>query len=355
MRIALDAMGGDFAPRETVLGALLAAEARPGHEILLVGDGPALEGELRAAGQTVPSNIQIVHASQAVAMDEKPVEAIKKKQDSSIVRAIKLVASGEADAAVSAGNTGAMVAAATIGLRLIPGVRRVGIAISAPAARGYCTIMDIGANLNCKPIHLCQYGIMASVYHATVFHCERPRVGLLNVGEEETKGGPVVREAAALLAHAPVNFVGNAEGRDIFRGEHDVVVCDGFVGNAIVKAVEGYGEMLADILRTAIFRDVWGRLSFNLMRPVLLNLERRVDFADYGGGLLLGVEGGVIICHGRSNARAVANALLKVIEFVRGNVCRSISVALSGNDGAPASTPPSNSAPGAALVEGEKK
>jgi glycerol-3-phosphate acyltransferase PlsX len=141
-----------------------------------------------------------------------------------------------------------------------------------------------------------------------------------------------------------VNFVGNAEGRDIFRGEHDVVVCDGFVGNAIVKAVEGYGEMLADILRTAIFRDVWGRLSFNLMRPVLLNLERRVDFADYGGGLLLGVEGGVIICHGRSNARAIANALLKVIAFVRGNVCGSISVALAETGGASESagggTPP---------------
>ena len=143
----------------------------------------------------------------------------------------------------------------------------------------------------------------------------------------------VVREAAALLAQAPVNFVGNAEGRDIFRGQHDVVVCDGFVGNVLIKAIEGYGEMLADILRTAIFRDVWGRLSFNLMRPVLLNLERRVDFADYGGGLLLGVDGGIIICHGRSNARAICNAVLKGIAYVRGNVSGSITTALRDSVG----------------------
>ena len=334
MRIALDAMGGDFAPRETVLGALQAAEARPDHEFLLVGDAPRLEAEFRAASQTVPSNLRIVHASQAIGMDEKPVEAIKKKPDNSIVRAVKLVASGEADAAVSAGNTGAMVAAATIGLRLIPGVRRVGIAISAPTAQGHCTIMDIGANLNCKPIHLCQYGIMGSLYHKALFQCDNPRVGILNVGEEDSKGGPAIKEAAELLAQAPVNFVGNAEGRDIFRGEHDVVVCEGFVGNAIIKAVEGYGEMLADILRTAIFRDVWGRLSFNLMRPVLLNLQRKVDFAEYGGGLLMGVEGAVVICHGRSNAHAIANAVFKAINYVRCDVNGAIVTTLGRMSGA---------------------
>jgi len=333
MRIALDAMGGDFAPRETVLGAIQAAEARPDHEIALVGDAAAIEAQFKAAGQSIPSNILIVHASQVIAMDEKPVEAIKKKRDNSILRAVKMVATGEAGVAISAGNTGAMVASAQLSLRPIAGVRRVGIAISAPSANGHCTIMDIGANLNCKPIHLCQYGIMASVYHSAIFQIEKPRVGLLNVGEEETKGGPVVREAAALLAQAPVNFVGNAEGRDIFRGQHDVVVCDGFVGNALIKAIEGYGEMLADILRTAIFRDVWGRLSFNLMRPVLLNLERRVDFADYGGGLLLGVDGGIIICHGRSNARAICNAVLKGIAYVRGNVSGSITLALRDSVG----------------------
>lgn len=339
MRIALDAMGGDFAPREAVLGALQAAELRPDDEILLVGDRAAVEGELAAAGNSIPLNIRVVHAPQAIGMDEKPVEALKKKPDNSILRCMQLVASEEVGAAISAGNTGAMVAAATLCLRPIPGVRRAGIAITAPSAAGSgsCTLMDVGANLNCKPIHLCQYGVMASIYHAAIHRVEKPRVGLLNVGEEESKGGPVVKEAAALLAQTSVNFVGNAEGRDIFRGEHDVVVCDGFVGNAIIKAIEGYGEMLADILRTAIFRDVWGRLSFNLMRPVLLNLERKTDFADVGGGILLGVEGGVVICHGRSNARAISNAILRAFAYIRNDVSGSIRAALSST-AVPAST-----------------
>lgn len=328
MRIALDAMGGDFAPRETVRGALQAALLRPDQTILLVGDAQAIQQEVQASGQALPPNVETVHASQAVAMDEKPVEAIRKKPDSSILKCIKLVAARQADAAISAGNTGAMVAAATIALKPLPGVRRVGIAITTASATGHCTLLDVGANLNCKPIHLCQYGIMGSVLHQALFQVERPRVGILSVGEEDSKGGPVIKEAAALLAQSPVNFVGNAEGRDIFRGEHEVVVCDGFVGNALIKAIEGYGEMLADILRSAIFRDVWGRLSFNLMRPVLLNLERRVDFAEYGGGLLMGVDGGVLICHGRSNARAISNAILRAIACVRSDVNGSIVTAL---------------------------
>lgn len=336
MRIVLDAMGGDFAPRETVLGGIQAAEARPDHEIALVGDRAAIEAEIEASGGSLPPNLGVVHASQVVAMDEKPVEAIKKKPDSSILRAIKMVAAGEADAIVSAGNTGAMVAAAALNIRCLPGVRRPGIAISVPTATGHCTLIDVGANLNCKPLHLCQYGVMASVFHAALFQCEQPRVGLLNVGEEESKGSPIIREAAALLAKAPVKFVGNAEGRDIFLGSHEVVVCDGFVGNAVIKAAEGFGEALAGILRSAIFRDVWGRLSFNLMRPVLLNLQRRVDFADYGGGPLLGVEGGVIISHGRSNARAIRNAIQKAVSFIRADVNGSISRMLQGHADAPA-------------------
>ena len=329
MRIALDAMGGDLAPRETVLGALQASEMRPDDEILLVGHRAIVEDELTASGQAIPGNIRVIHAPQVVGMDEKPVEAIRKKPDNSIMRAVQLVATGEAGAAISAGNTGAMVAAATLCLKPIPGVRRAGIAVSAPSATGNCTLMDVGANLNCKPSHLCQYGIMASLYHSAIYQVDRPRVGLLNVGEEDSKGGPTIKEAAALMSSAPINFIGNAEGRDIFNGKHDVVVCDGFVGNAIIKAIEGYGEMLADIVRTAIFRDVWGRLSFNLMRPVLLNLERKTDFAEYGGGLLLGVEGGIVICHGRSNARAICNAILRAFSYIRNDVSGLIRTALS--------------------------
>ncbi len=329
MRIVLDAMGGDFAPREAVLGALQAAEAHPDQEIILVGNRAAIESEIEHAGADA-RRLCIVHASQVVEMDEKPVAAIKRKPDNSILRAVQIVARGEADAVVSAGNTGAMVAASMLTLKPLPGVRRAGIAISTPTEHGFCTIIDVGANLNCKPAHLCQYGIMASIFHAGIYRCEHPRVGLLNVGEEESKGSMLIQEASALLAKAPVHFVGNAEGRDIFRGRRDVVVCDGFSGNAIIKAVEGYGEMLANILRTAIERDVWGRLSLNLMRPVLMNLQRRVDFADYGGGPLLGIEGGVIICHGRSNAKAIANAVVKAMSFVRADVNGTISRTLQG-------------------------
>ena len=330
MRIALDAMGGDAAPREPVLGALNAAEAHPDHEVVLVGDRGSIELELEASGSPTVENLSIVHATQVVAMDEKPVAAMKKKPDNSILRAIKLIADGEADAVVSAGNTGAMVAGSMFTLQLLPGVKRLGIAISGYTTHGHCTIIDVGANLNCRPIHLCQYGIMASVFHAALFRCEKPRVGLLSVGEEDSKGSTLTQEAAALLAKAPINFIGNAEGHDIFNGNYDVVVCDGFVGNAIIKAVEGFGEMLADILRVAIARDVWGRLSFNLMRPVLLNLQRRVDFADYGGAPLLGVNGGVIICHGRSTARAISNAITKAFDFVESDVNGTISKTLKG-------------------------
>ena len=325
MRIALDAMGGDFAPREAVLGGLQAAEATPDHEVVLVGDRAAIESEIEKSGLTAPRNIAIVHASQTIAMDEKPVAAIKKKPDSSVLRGMGMVAAGEAQAIVSAGNTGAMVAAAMLGLKPLPGVRRAGIAVSAPTETGCGTVLDVGANLNCKPIHLFQYGIMGSVLHSALYDCESPRVGLLNVGEEESKGSPLLQEAGQLLAKAPIHFVGNAEGRDVFENILDVVVCDGFTGNAIVKAIEGYGEMLSRILRTAINRDVWGRLSFNLMRPVLLKLQHKTDFADYGGGPLLGVSGGVIICHGRSNARAIHHAIARAITFIRADVNGTIS------------------------------
>ena len=325
MRIALDAMGGDHAPREAVLGGLQAAEANPDHEIVLVGDRAAIESEIEKAPTAAGSNVVVVHASQTIAMDEKPVAAIKKKPDSSILRGMNMVAGGEAEAIISAGNTVAMVAAAMLNLKPLPGVRRAGIAINAPAENGFSTVLDVGANLNCKPIHLLQYGVMGSVLHSALYDREDPRVGLLNVGEEEGKGSPVLQEASQLLAKAPVNFVGNAEGRDIFGAHHDVIVCEGFAGNVIIKAVEGYGEMLAHILRSAINRDVWGRLSFNLMRPVLLALQKKVDFADYGGGPLLGVSGGVIICHGRSNARAIHTAIARAITVIRADVNGTIT------------------------------
>jgi phosphate acyltransferase len=329
MRIALDAMGGDHAPREIVRGALEAAETHPDHTFLVVGDRDAIDHELSEAESSIPTNLTIIHASQVVAMDEKPVEAIRGKPDSSILKAIGLVGAGEADAVISAGNTGAMVAAATIGLKPLPGVRRAGIAVNLPATDGWCTLIDVGANLNCKPTHLCQYGIMASIYHAADFQHEAPKVGILNVGEERSKGGPEIKEAAKMLAESSVNFGGNAEGRDIFNGEFQVVVCDGFVGNSIIKSAEGFGESLAHVLRSAIFRDVWGRLSFNLMRPVLLNLQRKTDFAAYGGAPLLGVEGCVIICHGRSSARAIRNSVARALRILKRDVNGQISAAFA--------------------------
>jgi glycerol-3-phosphate acyltransferase PlsX len=321
VRLAIDAMGGDYAPREVVRGAVAARDLLPQDEIILVGDEAAIRQELQATRASL-DRLSVVHATQQVGMAEPPVEAVRRKPDSSMRRAMALVRAKEADAVISAGNTGAFVAAAHMVVKRLPGVRRPGISVVLPTFYGPVVLIDVGANVDSRPVHLLQYGIMASVYARKVIGIEKPRVGILSIGEESEKGNELAREARELLSRAPVNFCGNAEGRDIFNGRFDVVVCDGFVGNIVLKCVEALaGSMLQTIMQEvkALDPEVKGKLA-----PILGELQRRHDAEEYGGAPLLGVEGIVIICHGNAKARAIANALRAASTCARRQVNRMI-------------------------------
>jgi glycerol-3-phosphate acyltransferase PlsX len=329
VRLAIDAMGGDYAPREVVRGAVAARDLLPQDEIILVGDEAAIRQELQATRASL-DRLTLVHTTQQVGMAEPPVEAVRRKPDSSMRRAMALVRAKEADAVISAGNTGAFVAAAHMVVKRLPGVRRPGISVVLPTFYGPVVLIDVGANVDSRPVHLLQYGIMASVYARKVIGIEQPRVGILSIGEESEKGNELAREARELLSRAPVSFCGNAEGRDIFNGRFDVVVCDGFVGNIVLKCVEALaGSMFQTIMQEvrALDPEVKGKLV-----PILGELQRRHDSEEYGGAPLLGVEGIVIICHGNSKARAIANALRAASTCARRQVNRMIveEVALAG-------------------------
>jgi glycerol-3-phosphate acyltransferase PlsX len=328
MRIALDAMGGDFAPAAVVQGAVMAGRANPEVEILLVGDERALQRELASKGG-VPPNVRTCDAPEAVGMGEHPVSALKRKPSSSVARALRLAADGEADAVVSAGNTGAVVAGAALLLKLLDGVRRPGIAVTFANPTGPCTLIDAGANLECRPAHLVQYAIMGSVYHQHAFGVPKPRVALLSVGAEEQKGNKLVKESRPFLAELDLNFCGNVEGEDVHQGRCDVVVCDGFVGNVVLKTSEGLGENFLAGLRERAEKDVWARLGVKLLAPVLEKMKRWLDFSEYGGAPLLGVAGICIICHGRSNDIAIRNAISAAARFSRHDVNGRIVAALA--------------------------
>jgi len=326
VRLAIDAMGGDFAPREIVLGAVAARDLMPEDEIILVGDAAAIRKELQAASAG-PARLRIVHTTQQVGMAETPVEAIRRKPDSSIRRTMELMAAEEADAVVSAGNTGALVAAAHMIVKRLPGVRRPGISVVFPTFHGPVVLIDVGANVDSRPIHLVQYGLMASLYARTVIGIENPRVGILSIGEESAKGNELALEARRLMEKSLVNFCGNAEGRDLFNGRFDVIVCDGFVGNIVLKCVEALvGNMFQVIMQELKNLDpaVLPKLA-----PVLQELQRRHDSEEYGGAPLLGVSGIVIICHGNSKARAIANACRAAGTYARKQVNQSIIEAVA--------------------------
>ncbi len=323
-RIALDAMGGDQAPRETVRGALEATLADPDLEVVLVGDQKDIERELAHSGMT-PQRVSITHASQNIGCDESPVKAIRAKPDASIVRAFELVARGEASGLVAAGSTGAAVAAAHFILRLIPGVERAGIAVTFPTRQGGHTVMcDVGANISCKPIHLRDYGIMAAAYAKHVMGRDVPRIGLLNVGSEEAKGNELVKETHKVFADArgEFAFIGNVEGNDIFDGSVDVVVCEGFAGNVVLKAAEGLYEAFSGLMHDLLSETkAAGDARVTLaVGEFLARFKSRMDYAEYGGAPLLGVNGLCMISHGRSDARAIKNALLLAARFTRNRV-----------------------------------
>ncbi|MCG3135619.1 MAG: Phosphate acyltransferase [Planctomycetes bacterium] len=325
--VAVDAMGGDHAPREVVLGALEALEKDPNLSVFLVGRPDAISAHL--PGGAAPARCVVVPAADVVEMDDSPVEALKKKPDNSIVKALALVREKKAAAFVSAGNTGGCVAAATFVLPRLPHCRRSGIAVPMPTRTGKpCVVMDVGANIQCKPVHLAQYGVMASAYAKAIFGIANPRVGVLSIGGEEGKGSPLVQAAyAALKAHGGIRFAGNVEGQQIFSGDADVVVCDGFVGNVILKATEGVSEAFLHILVNEL-NAVLGEKSESAMK-VLADLKRATDYAAFGGAPLLGHDGAVFISHGRSKARAMKNAVLAAGSFVDHHVNEHITAALA--------------------------
>jgi len=327
MRVAVDAMGGDHAPMEIVRGAVQALDELPPEDrIVLVGQREAVEPELKKLGGPF-QRITVEHAEQVVGMDESPVEALRRKPQSSITRMVKLMVEGEADAVLSAGNTGACVAAAQMLARLLPGVRRAGISVVIPTFHNPVVVIDVGANIKAKPSQLTQYAVMASVYSRLVLGVREPRVGLLSIGEEEGKGNELVRETRALLKEAPINFGGNAEGRDVFTGRFDVVVCDGFVGNVLLKVVEAMAEGVFKIMASEVAAaepDLAARLD-----PIFRKVWDRHDYASYGGAPLLGVDGIVIIAHGSSNARAIKNALKGASQFSKHKVNEAIEAALA--------------------------
>jgi len=325
-------MGGDYAPHEIVKGSVIAAQRFPEDEILLVGDEKKIQQELVVLKE-FPKNVTIHHASQIVGMDDPATYSIRQKTDSSITRSIKLVARGEASAIVSAGHTGAAVAAATLCLRTLKGIHRPGIATRLPTRDGMCLIMDVGANIACKPEHLLQYGVMGTVISEYAYGIKNPRVGLLNIGEEDAKGNEFAKEAFLLLSNSNLNFVGNVEGREIFDDKADIVLCEGFVGNVILKFAEGLAMSLLSTIKKEAMKSFWAKVGLWLCKPPFMALKKKMDFSEYGGAPLLGVNGVCIICHGRSDSKAIYNAIRVALQLSKNKVNEHIISALEKTEG----------------------
>ncbi|MBI2302524.1 MAG: phosphate acyltransferase PlsX [Armatimonadetes bacterium] len=330
MRIAVDAMGGDNAPHQVVTGCLLAAARYPDTELVLVGDREALEGLLD--GSPRPHNVSVHHASETIGMGDDPAHAVRRKQDSSLCVACRMVADGEAQAVFSAGNTGAFAAAATLGIGRIPGVHRACIAAVLPTAGGRAVVVDAGACVDCRPEWVVQFGIMGALYAEEVEGIAGPRVGLLNIGEEPSKGNSLTKAAHDLLRNCQLDFRGNVDGKDVFRGGVDVIACDGFWGNLLLKSSEGAAEFFFSLAREAITSTFWGRVGGLLVRPSLRQMKRRVDYAEYGGAFLLGVRGLVVIGHGRSGERAVVSALERAREGISHDLVARMQTRFAGGE-----------------------
>src|SRR5437762_1095733 len=323
IKIAVDAMGSDQAPAVEIEGAVQAA-SEYGIHVVLVG----LEDRLRALLEKKDVGhlpIEIVHASEVITMDEAAATAARKKKDSSIRVAARLMRDNGIAGVVSAGNTGAVMATVKMVVGTLPVVDRPALSTVLPTQKGKPTILlDVGANVDCKPHHLEQFAIMGDIYSRAIFGLRRPRVGLLSIGEEDSKGNELTKEAFKSLKHAPINFIGNVEGRDIFKGEVDVIVCDGFTGNVALKLSEGLIETFTAMLGQELRKTIQAQVGYVLAKRAFTDFRRRLDYSEYGGAPLLGVRGGCIICHGRSNANAIKNAIRVASEFSGGKVNQRI-------------------------------
>ena len=320
MRIALDAMGGDFAPANTVAGAVMALREYPKiTKLFLTGDEQAVRAELAKRGCNDP-RIEIVHTTQVVEMSDAAVEAVRKKKDSSVSRAVDLVKKGEADAIVSAGHTGAAVAATTIKLRTLEGIERPGIATIIPTQHKNCVLIDAGANVDAKPLHLLQYAIMGSVLSREVLGSPNPEIGLMSIGGEDVKGSEFTKEVFKLLKSSKLHFRGNVEGHDLFEQPVDVVVCDGFTGNVILKTIEATAGAVFHWIKSEVKRSPIRMLGIWLARNAFRTIRRKINYEYHGGSPLLGVDGICIIAHGSSTALAIKNAVRVAAEFVEQQV-----------------------------------
>lgn len=319
MRIAVDAMGGDHAPARIVDGALAAAR-HLGIGVDLVGRTADIRAELARHADAEALDIRVIEAPSVVEMTESPAQALRRKPQASIRVAAERVARGEAAALVSAGHTGATVVAAHAAFGMVPGVDRPALAPSVPTRGGSAVLLDAGATVACKPSHLLQFGVMGAVYVRTWMGIERPRVGLLSIGEEETKGNDLTREAHQLLKASSLAFIGNIEARDIFSGQADVIVCDGFTGNVALKLSEGLVEMVEDLLGEELQSTFSAQMGYLLSRRAFRRFRKRVDYSEYGGAPLLGVAGLCIVGHGRSSAKAVRNAVAMASRFAGSQV-----------------------------------
>jgi len=328
MKIVVDAMGGDYAPDVVIEGAV-AAVKEYNTEVILVGDEAKIKSLLRKARYT--GNAILVHpAQEVIGMSEPAAASVRRKRDSSIVLGIGLVKDGRGDAFFSAGNTGAVVCAATLELGLLPGIERPGIAIVAPTLKGISLIIDVGANIDAKPSQLLQYGIMADAYFRYILNRPNPTVGLLNIGEEESKGTGLVKEARELLEKSRLNFIGNVEGKDLFAGKCDIIVCDGFLGNVALKVTESVVETMQAFLKRHILRNPLSKLGLVFLKSSFSRFKKELDYSEYGGALLLGVNGVIIIGHGRSNTKAIKNAIRVAKEEVERNFNQKILEAIQG-------------------------
>ncbi len=347
MHIALDAMGGDRGSDELVSGAIKAV-CKFGHNVTLVGDQEEIEKALtrqenklsrckpengKSPGlEVLKSKISIVHTTQVVGMGESPLEALRKKKDSSILVSFKLLKEKRVDAVVSAGNSGATMAAAVKTVGRLKGVTRPGIAGIFPTLKQPLVMMDVGANVDCRAKHLFQFGVMASAFSSLLFDIEKPKVGLLSIGEERGKGNALVKKTHELLRNGPLNYIGNVEGKDTFQGDVDVIVCDGFVGNVCLKLSEGLAEAMISMLREELAKSLKSKVGYLLTKKAYARLKKRTDYAEYGGAPLLGFNGIGIICHGRSNDRAIMNAIDIASELVENKVNEHILALLEQSE-----------------------
>jgi len=324
LTIAVDAMGGDHAPKSEVAGSIQAVEAYP-IRVVLVGKEDVIRRELDSHGDWDKDRIHIRQASEVITMEDSAAKAVRTKKDSSVRVGSRLVRDGSAQGFVSAGNTGAVMATAKMVQGMVPGVDRPALASVFPTVTGRpAVLVDVGANVDCTAKMLMQFAVMGEIYSRVIFHTQRPRVGLLSIGEEEHKGNDLTRSATPLIKSLGLNFIGNVEGRDLFTGHSDVIVCDGFIGNVALKVSEGLVDVIKQMLQESLKASVTRQVGYLLSRPAFGDFKKRVDYSEFGGAPLLGVKGVCIICHGRSNPNAIKNAIRVASEFAGANVNHKI-------------------------------